>query len=132
MKGSRRGFALALLVGALLASGTHGFRVDPGVVAQEARRAAVEKTVTARKYAFDPPRIEVQQDDILKITFQTEDIPHSFTIDEYKIAKRATPGHPAMFEFRCDRAGTFTYYCNITTDEGCKQMKGQLIVRERK
>jgi heme/copper-type cytochrome/quinol oxidase subunit 2 len=89
----------------------------------------IEKTVTAFKYGFDPALIEVQQGDILKITLQTRDIAHSFTIDEpYRIAKRANPGHPVTFEFRADKAGTFTYYCNITTDEGCRQMKGQLVV----
>ena len=28
------------------------------------------------------------------------------------------------FEFRADQPGTFTFYCNLTTDPGCKEMKG--------
>ncbi len=99
---------------------------------QEPRRAPVELTVTAKKYSFSPARIDVQQDDIVKITLQTEDIPHSFTIDRpYLIAKRAAAGQPATFEFHADKAGTFTYYCNLTTDDGCKQMKGELVVHAK-
>lgn len=60
-----------------------------------------------------------------------EDVPHSFTIDEYRIAKRASPGHPVTFEFRADRPGRFRYYCNIKTDEGCRDMRGTLIVHPR-
>ncbi len=89
-------------------------------------------TVTARKYAFSPARIEVTENDLVKITLQTADIPHSFTIDAYRIAKRASPGHPAVFEFRADQVGTFPIYCNLTTDDGCKNMKAELVVRPKK
>jgi cytochrome c oxidase subunit 2 len=88
-------------------------------------------TVTARRFAFDPAIIEVQQDDLVKITFRTEDVPHSFTIDDYRIAKRVRPGQTTTFEFRADKAGTFSFYCNIKTEDGCRQMKGRLIVRPR-
>jgi len=129
--GYRRGSALALLVTTLLTFVVLELRAKPEAAAQEPSRAPVEKTVTAKKYAFDPPRIEVQQDDIVKITFKTADIPHSFTIDAYRIAKRATPGHPIVFWFRADQPGTFTYYCNITTDDGCRQMRGELVVHAK-
>ena len=49
-------------------------------------------TVTARRFSFDPARIEVNQDDLVKIELRTEDIAHSLTIDAYRIAKRASPG----------------------------------------
>ncbi len=96
--------------------------------AQEARTIRV----AARKYAFSPARIEVQQDDLVKVTLEAADIPHSFTIDEpYRIAKRATPGHPAEFEFRADKAGTFEFYCNLKIDDGCRKMKGELVVKPK-
>ena len=88
-------------------------------------------TVTARRFAFDPSVIEVRQDDLVKVTFRTEDVPHSFTIDDYRIAKRVRVGQTTTFEFRADKAGTFAYYCNIKTEDGCRQMKGRLVVRPR-
>jgi nitrous-oxide reductase len=88
--------------------------------------------VTMRRYAFDPPRIEVNQDDLVKIELRTEDIAHSLTIDAYRIAKRVDAGHPVTFEFRADRAGTFPYYCNLQIDDGCRKMRGELVVKPRR
>ena len=88
-----------------------------------------EITITANNYGFSPSRIEVQRDELVKITFTAVDIPHSFTIDEYRIAKRAAAGQSVVFEFRADRAGTFRFYCNITQDERCRNMHGELVVQ---
>jgi plastocyanin len=89
-----------------------------------------EITVVGNQYAFSPARIEVQKDDLVRITFTAQDLAHSFTIDTpYRISKRAANGQSVVFEFRADEAGRFTYYCNLTQDERCKQMKGELVVR---
>jgi heme/copper-type cytochrome/quinol oxidase subunit 2 len=87
--------------------------------------------VSVRRFAFAPARIEVNQDDLVKIELSTEDIAHSLTIDEYRIAKRVGPGHPVTFEFRADRAGTFPYYCNLQIEDGCRRMRGELVVKPR-
>jgi heme/copper-type cytochrome/quinol oxidase subunit 2 len=89
-------------------------------------------SIAAHRYAFDPPRIEVNQDDLVEIQVRTDDIAHSLTIDAYRIAKRVGPGHPVTFEFRADRAGTFPYYCNLQIEDGCRRMRGELVVRPRK
>ena len=96
--------------------------------AQESARGPREITITARRYEFSPSRIDVTQDEVIRVTLVAEDIPHSFTIDEYRIAKRAAPGQSVTFEFRADRAGTFAFYCNLTTDDGCRKMRGELVV----
>ena len=88
-------------------------------------------TVTASRYKFDPPRIEVFQNDLVKIELSTTDIPHSWTVDAYRIDKRVSPGQPVTFEFRADRVGTFPFYCNLLTEDGCRQMRGELVVKPR-
>jgi plastocyanin len=88
--------------------------------------------VTASRYKFAPARIEVLQDDVVKIELRTEDIAHSLTIDAYRIAKRVNPGQPITFEFRADQPGTFPFYCNLQIDDGCRQMRGELVVKARK
>ncbi|MEX2270075.1 MAG: cupredoxin domain-containing protein [Vicinamibacterales bacterium] len=90
-----------------------------------------EFTVHAKRFAFTPARIEVGQDDMVKVTFTADDIAHSFTIDEYRIAKRAEAGQTVTFEFRADRPGNHPIYCNLTNDEGCKRMHGELVVKGR-
>jgi heme/copper-type cytochrome/quinol oxidase subunit 2 len=81
---------------------------------------------------FDPPLIERFQDDLVKVELRTEDIAHSLTIDSYRIAKRVSPGQPVTFEFRADQPGTFPFYCNLQIDDGCRQMRGELVVKPRK
>jgi cytochrome c oxidase subunit 2 len=88
-------------------------------------------TVSARRFAFEPPRIEVNQDDLVKIELRSADIAHSLTIDAYRISKRVSSGHPVTFEFRADRSGTFPFYCNLQIEDGCRQMRGELVVKPR-
>jgi cytochrome c oxidase subunit II len=87
--------------------------------------------VTARKYAFSPARLETVQDDLVKVTLRSDDIAHSFTVDAYRIAKRVGGGQTVTFEFRADQVGTFPIYCNLRHDEGCREMRGELVVRPR-
>jgi cytochrome c oxidase subunit II len=87
-----------------------------------------EFTIAGNHYAFSPGTIQVNKNDLVKITFTAVDIPHSFTIDAYRIAKRANAGQTVTFQFRADRAGTFTFYCNLSIDPKCKEMKGKLTV----
>jgi heme/copper-type cytochrome/quinol oxidase subunit 2 len=89
-----------------------------------------EIAITGDQFAFSPVRIEVQKDDLIQIKFTARDVAHSFTIDvPYRISKRAGAGQSVVFEFRADEAGRFPFYCNLTQDERCKQMKGELVVR---
>ncbi|MCU1383489.1 MAG: nitrous-oxide reductase, Sec-dependent [Acidobacteria bacterium] len=99
--------------------------------AQDQSPTAKPFSIRAHRYAFAPARIEVNQDDLVKIELRTDDIAHSLTIDGYRIAKRVGPGQPVTFEFRADRAGTFPFYCSLQIEDGCRQMRGVLVVRPR-
>lgn len=122
---TRGSLALLLLgVGGVLAAA-------PGtgpVLAQEAPNRR-EFTIVAKDFQYAPTRIEVAQDDLVKLTVRSDDIAHSFTIDEYRISKRVPAGGSTTFEFQADRAGTFAFYCALTGDPSHKMMRGQLVVR---
>jgi cytochrome c oxidase subunit 2 len=90
---------------------------------------AREFTISADQFAFSPVEIAVQKDDLVKITFNARDIAHSFTIDQYRIAKRAAAGQSVTFEFRADQVGTHRFYCNLSQDDRCRKMEGVLVVR---
>lgn len=85
--------------------------------------------VSGNGFAFSPSSLAVNKNDLVKITFTAQDMPHSFTIDDYRIVKRAGAGQTVSFEFRADRGGSFTFYCNLSQDAKCKDMKGTLAVR---
>jgi heme/copper-type cytochrome/quinol oxidase subunit 2 len=113
-----------LFAGLFAFSLTHAFAQEP---AQNRR----EFTIVAKDHVFTPNRLDVSQDDLVKITLRSEERPTSFAIDAYRIVKRAAGGTAITFEFRADQPGTFTFYCNLTTDPGCKEMTGTLTVRAR-
>ena len=117
------GVLLGVVAGVLLAR--------PPDPLQEPSGTRRELAVSGRRYEFTPDRIVVDQNDLVKISFTAEDIPHSFTVDAYRIAKRAGAGQTVTFEFRADQAGTFPFYCNLAIDEGCRKMHGELVVRAR-
>lgn len=95
---------------------------------QDQAPARRDFTITAKNYTFSPDRIEVGRDERVRITIEGADQIHSFAIDEFRIARRIQPGTSAVVEFRADRTGSFTYYCNIGADPGCKAMKGTIVV----
>ena len=94
-------------------------------------------TVTADHFAFrvsgpDAAEIRVVLGDLVRVTFDARDIPHSFTTVEstphYRIDRRAEPGKPVTFEFRADQAGTVPIRCTLATDAKCRQMTLSLVV----
>ena len=90
-----------------------------------------EFTLVARNFRYSPDRLEVSQDDLVKLTIRSEDAAYSFAIDEYRIVRRIPAGGTTTFEFRADRAGTFRFYSNLTGEGGHADMHGQLVVRAR-
>jgi heme/copper-type cytochrome/quinol oxidase subunit 2 len=127
MKLTRRSLGTMLLgAGGLLLAGPAMARL----VAQDSPNRR-EFTIVTKDFRFTPARLEVTQDDLVKLTLRSEDIAHSFTIDEYRIVKRVPAGGSITFEFRADRAGTFPFYCNLTSEAGHQMMHGELVVRGR-
>lgn len=101
------------------------------LLAQEQAPNRPDFTIVAKEFHFAPDRIEVTQDDVVKLTIKSEDLAHSFSIDEYRIVKRVPAGGSTTFEFRADRAGSFPFYCNLTSESGHSQMRGTLVVRAK-
>ena len=120
--------------GVLLVGAGAGLLAGPFVVrlfAQDQAPNRPEFTIVAKDYHYSPERIEVTQDDLVKLTVRSEDLAHSFSIDEYRIVKRVPAGGSTTFEFRADRPGTFRFYCNLTNEGGHSQMHGELVVRSK-
>ncbi len=131
MRLTRRSLGFAALAGAI---GTGFLMAGPTVVrllahpGQEQAPNRRDFTVTAKDYRFSPSRLEVTQDDLVKLTVQSADVAYSLTIDAYRVSRRIPAGGSTTLEFRADRAGTFPFYSNLTSDSRHSQMRGELIV----
>ena len=101
------------------------------LTAQEPSPNRREFNISARDYKFNPGRIEVTQDDLVKLTVRSEDVAYGFTIDHYRVSKRIPAGGSVTVEFRVDTAGTYIYYSNMTSDPRHGSMKGDLVVKAK-
>jgi heme/copper-type cytochrome/quinol oxidase subunit 2 len=110
-----------------------------GVVSLTAQ-ARHDFQVSAHKYAYkiegtDKLEIRVTQGDVVHITFSSDDIAHSFTIEDYRIMKRAERGKPATFDIVADKVSPpagFPIRCTLTEDSRCKELAAVLIVEPKK
>lgn len=128
----RRTIALLLVgTGIFLAAGPLVRRVLAASSAQDQAPTRREFTLTARNYSFSPNRVEATQDDLIKLTVQSEDVAYGFAIDDYRLSKRVPAGGTTILEFRADRPGTFSFYSNLSNDSRHSQMRGQLVVRAK-
>ena len=116
-----------LVLGAGLLLLTRPF--TPRVLAQDQAPNRPALTLIASNFQYVPDRLEVSQDDLVRITIRSEDNTYSFTIDEYRIIRRVPAGGSTTFEFHADRPGTFRFFSNLTNDDRHAEMEGQLIVR---
>src|SRR5688572_32740496 len=114
---------------------TIGFALIGAGVVLAARLAAQDQapnrrefTITAKDYRFSPARLEVSQDDLVKLTVRSEDVAYSVTIDDYRVSRRVPAGGATTLEFRADRPGRFPFYSNLTSDSRHSQARGELIV----
>lgn len=125
--------SLLVGAGACLLAGPAVSRLwaEPAVSGQEQVPNRREFDLTAANYRFSPDRLEVTQDDLVKLTVRSSDVAYSVTIDEYRVSKRVPAGGTVTFEFRADRTGTFPFYSNLTSDSRHQGMRGVLVVRPR-
>jgi cytochrome c oxidase subunit 2 len=133
MMRTRRIFGLLLIgAGTALLAGAAVPHAQAGPASgQEQAPNRREFELTASNYRFTPDRIEVTQDELVKLTVRSMDVAYSLTIDEYRVSKRVPAGGEVTFEFRADRVGTFPFYSNLTSESRHQGMKGALVVRPR-
>ena len=88
-----------------------------------------EFNVRAFQFGYDPGVLEVSLGDKVRITAYSSDVPHGLAISQFDVNMRLLGKSPVTAEFIADKAGTFTFYCNIPCGYGHGGMQGTLIVK---
>jgi cytochrome c oxidase subunit II len=85
--------------------------------------------VVARKYSFEPSKIEVKAGEPVEITFRSEDTKHGFVCKELGLEKVVfTKEEPATVAFTPERPGTYRFKCARFCGLGHGRMKGEIVV----
>ena len=114
--------AVAVLVGAA------AWTVN-GAARQDAPR---EIDVVARRFAFEPARIEVAVGERVRLRVVSADGVHGFEIKKFKVKKEIPRGTtPVVIEFTASEVGEFPILCSEYCGDGHEDMQGQLVVLTR-
>jgi cytochrome c oxidase subunit II len=85
--------------------------------------------VMAKRFAFEPARIEVTEGERVTLVVKSGDGVHGIEIKKFKVNKRVPRGgDPITIEFVASAAGEFPILCSEYCGDGHEDMKGMLVV----
>lgn len=86
--------------------------------------------ITASRFKFDPPLVEVAEGDEVHLVLRSADGPHGFAIKELKVkVKIPKGGESVSATFVARHAGTFEIVCSEYCGLGHNDMRAWLVVR---
>lgn len=113
---------IAVLIGTAAWTVTGAARQDP----------PREIEVVARRFAFEPARIEVAVGERVRLRVVSADGVHGLEIKKFKVKKEIPRGTtPVIIEFTASEAGEFPILCSEYCGDGHEDMQGQLVVLTR-
>jgi cytochrome c oxidase subunit 2 len=84
--------------------------------------------VEAKRFGFEPARIEVTEGERVKLIVKSGDGVHGIEVKKFRINKKVPRGGEAAIEFVASAAGEFPILCSEYCGEGHENMKGMLVV----
>jgi cytochrome c oxidase subunit 2 len=111
----------ALLLGATLSSQA---RQDPATASAP---RIIE--VVAKRFTFEPSRIEVAEGERVQLSVRSADGVHGFEIKKFRVNKIVPRGGDAVtIHFVASAAGTYEILCSENCGDGHESMAGTLVV----
>ena len=86
--------------------------------------------VVARKFEFVPPEIRARKGELLTLRFTAPEVPMGANFPDFHARTDIVPGQVATLQFVPDRAGTFTFACDVFCGSGHEDMSGTLVVTD--
>jgi cytochrome c oxidase subunit 2 len=99
-----------------------------GLAAFPARPAERVVRITARKFAFLPREVKLKKGVPVILELTSADVVMGFNAPDFNVRADIVPGQTARVRFTPDKAGTFTFLCDIFCGEGHEGMSGTLVV----
>ena len=84
--------------------------------------------VVARRFSFEPARIEVAEGEHVTLVVSSGDGVHGIEIKKFKINKKVPRGGEVTIEFVATTAGEFPILCSEYCGADHDDMKGMLVV----
>ena len=85
--------------------------------------------VVAKRFTFEPARVEVTEGERVRLMVSSGDGVHGLEIKKFKVNKKVPRGgEPVTIEFVANAAGEFPILCSEYCGDGHESMKGMLVV----
>jgi cytochrome c oxidase subunit II len=96
-----------------------------------ARAAERVISVNARKFVFTPNEIALTRGEPVTFELTTQDVFMGFSVPDFHVRSDIVPGKVTRLAFTPDRAGTFTFLCDVFCGDGHESMSGKLVVSSK-
>lgn len=96
--------------------------------ARLAAETSPEVRVGAKKFEFHPNRVTVKLGQPVVLVLTSEDRIHGFKMPELGIRTDIVPGQETRVALTPQKAGSFTFFCDVFCGDGHEDMDGTLIV----
>jgi cytochrome c oxidase subunit II len=87
-----------------------------------------EVRIGAKKFEFHPNRVAVKLGQPVALVLTSEDRIHGFKMPELGIRTDIVPGQETRVALMPQKAGSFTFFCDVFCGDGHEDMDGTLIV----
>ena len=111
--------AAAAFLAIAAATATIGASPDPQVI-----------HLTVHRFAYNKTAITVKKGTPVVIEIASLDVLHGFSLPDFGVRADVEPGKVARVTFTPDKAGDFTYLCDIFCGSGHENVHGILTVTE--
>jgi cytochrome c oxidase subunit 2 len=84
--------------------------------------------VAARRFTYSPSVVTLKKGEPVVLEFVTADVAMGFNAPDFNVRADILPGEVSRLRFVPDRAGTFTFLCDLFCGDGHEKMSGTLKV----
>jgi cytochrome c oxidase subunit II len=86
--------------------------------------------VVARKFVFEPGEIRLKKGETVVLQITAPEVPMGINVPDFGQRADIVPGRASTLRLTPDRAGRFTFVCDLFCGSGHEDMSGTLIVEE--
>ena len=86
--------------------------------------------ITARKFAYEPDRIDLKLGEPVVLELTSKDVTHGFKIPDLGLRADLEPGETARVRLVPEKAGTFEFYCDNFCGIDHESMSATIVVHE--
>ena len=99
-----------------------------GGVARLAADQPAEIRISAKKFEFTPNKVTAKLGKPLVLVLTSEDRIHGFKMPELGLRTDIVPGQETRLELVPNKAGSFTFFCDVFCGGGHEDMDGTLVI----